>query len=121
MNGCVFGGTADLSGASSGFRVALQHHFSIWKFWCTFGKNVMVAAVTASLMPHLLLSPCVQAMTSRVTGSSRGSAELGQAFPACCPAGTQITSFPSRITSHQRPSCNLHGLLGEVTLDPFVF
>lgn len=64
--------------------------------------------------------PFVQAMTSRVTGSSRGTAESGRAWPACCPAGTRTTSFPSRVTIPRLPSCILHDLLREVLDDDFL-
>lgn len=64
--------------------------------------------------------PFVQAMTSRVTGSSRGTVELGRAWPACCPAGTRTTSFPSRVTIPRLPSCILHDLLREVLNDDFL-
>lgn len=59
------------------------------------------------------LSPCVQAMTSRATGSSRASAAWRRAWPACCPAGTRTPSCPWRETPRP-PSCSPPGPRREV-------
>lgn len=64
------------------------------------------------------LCSCVQAMTSRVTGSSRGTVESGRAWQACCLAGTRTTSFPLRVP--HLLSFNLHGLLRQVADDDCV-
>lgn len=59
---------------------------------------------------------CAQVMTSRATGSLRGTVELGQAWPAYCPTGILTASFHSRTTTHLLPSCSLQGPLREVVV-----
>lgn len=65
------------------------------------------------------LCSCVQATTSRVTGSLRGTVESGRAWRACCLAGNRTTSFPLRVP--RLLSFNLHGLLRQVADDDFTF
>lgn len=109
------GGIVLVVGSLCPYHIILNLDFRLWQFYKSLlvARNMQSAAVTRQLMRHPPC-PCVQAMTSRVTGSSRATVESGRAWPACCPAGTQTTSFPSRITVRRPPSCNLQGPLREV-------